>query len=196
MSIFQLKQSLADPVDLHGVIKIQLGQPKHVLISTYLTRLDQALTAWGLVTAIIFLIAQSYLLDWPTQAVVWSVLSCVAIAVSGKLTWFWVTARNQRWIFYGWSMLVIVGLGLTNGGIFSGWGFILRHLCALWLGISALGYMITGIGIKAPALIAIGLVHACTIPGLTLLPRHQFLLTGAVMSVSLWLLAAFHWDHE
>lgn len=196
MSIFQLKQSLVDPVDLHGVIKIQLGQSNNVLISTYLTRLDQALMAWGLVTAIIFLIAQCHLLDWSTQSVVWSVLSCVAIALSGKLTWFWVTTRNQRWIFYCWSIIVLAGLSLTNGGIFGGWSIVLRSLSALWLGLSALGYLITGFGIKAPALIAIGLIHACTIPSLTLVPQHQFLLTGIIMSVSLWLLAVFHWEHQ
>lgn len=196
MSIFQLKQSLVDPVDLHGVIKIQFGRDGHRFISTYLTRLDQALIAWGMVTAAIFLIAQLYLLDWHTQAILWSGLSCMAIVISGKLTWFWITTRNQRWIFYSWSALVLVGLCLTDYGIFNGWGVILRHLCALWLGISALGYVVTGIGIQAQALVAIGLVHAGAIPGLTWLPTVQFLLTGFVMSSSLFLLAMFHWEHS
>ena len=196
MSIFQLKQTLVDPVDLHGVIKIQLGQPDHPLISTYLTRLDQALVAWGVLTAIIFLTAHFYLLDWYTQAIVWSGLSCLAIAISGKLTWFWVTTRNQRWILYGWSSLILMGLVLTDYGIFVSWGMVLRHLCALWLGISALGYVITGVGIQAPALILIGAAHIGTIPLLTLLPVPQFLLTGAVMTLSLFSLAAFHWEHQ
>ncbi|MGD1856257.1 MAG: hypothetical protein ACFB2W_18605 [Leptolyngbyaceae cyanobacterium] len=196
MSIFQLKQSLADPVDLHGVIKIQLGRPTQPFISTYLTRLDQALIVWGLVTAAIFLIADSYYFDWYTQAVVWSVLSCIVTLISGRLTWFWVTTRNQRWIVYSWSLLVIAGLGLTDYSIFSGWGTLLRHLCALWLGISAVGYIITGIGIRAQALIVIGIVHILTIGGLMLLPVSQFLITGMVMSISLFLLAGFHWEHR
>ena len=196
MFIFQLKQSLVDPVDLHGVIKIQFGDSDHALISTYLTRLDQALLAWGIATAAIFLVAQFNLLDWPTQAILWSALSGLVIVISGRLTWFWVTTRNQRWIVYGWSLLVIAGLFLTDYSIWSGWGFVLRHLCALWLALSAMGYTITGIGIKAPALILLGIIHACAIPILTLLPSHQFLLTGIVMSVSLFFLAAFHWEHQ
>lgn len=196
MSIFQLKQSLVDPVDRHGVIKIQFGQPNNAFISTYLTRLDQALIAWSVATAAIFWVAQFNLLDWHTQAILWSVLSCIVILISGKLTWFWVTTRNQRWIFYSWALLVIAGLGLTDYGIWQGWGMVLRHLCALWLGLSAIGYMLTGVGIKAPALMLIGLVHVCAIPGLSFLPIHQFLLTGTIMSVSLFFLAVFHWDHQ
>ncbi|NEQ51470.1 MAG: hypothetical protein F6K11_15230, partial [Leptolyngbya sp. SIO3F4] len=163
MPIFQLKQSLVDPVDLHGIIKIQFGRQDSTFISTYLTRLDQALIAWGIVTAAIFLVAHFYILDWHTQAIIWSVFSCIAIAISGKLTWFWVTTRNQRWILYSWSVLVVLGLCLTDYGILSGWGLVLRHLCTLWLGISAIGYMITGIGIQAQALVLIGLIHAGTI---------------------------------
>lgn len=196
MPIFQLKQSLTDPVDLHGVIKIQLGPQEKNWTVTYLTRLDQALIAWGIVTAMIFLMAQSYLIDWHTQAVLWSVLSCIAIVISGQLTWFWVTTRHQRWIFYSWSMLVLVGLGITDYGIFTGVGLVLRHLCPLWLSLSALGYIITGIGIQAQALILIGLIHWIAIPTLTLVPYSQFLLTGGVMSVSLFLLASFHWEHR
>lgn len=196
MSIFQLKKSLVDPVDLHGVIKIQFGNPQNPFISTYLTRLDQALLTWGVATAIIFSVAQFSFLDWHTQAILWSVLSCLIVSISGKLTWFWVTTRKQHWILYGWTLLVITGLCVTDYGIWQGSGLILRHLCALWLAISAIGYGLTGIGIKAPALILLGVVHAFTIPSLTLLPLHQFLLTGSIMSVSLFFLAAFHWDHE
>lgn len=196
MSIFQLKQSLVDPVDLHGVIKIQFGQYNKFWVSTYLTRLDQALIAWGMVTATIFLVAQLYVLDWTIQAIIWSVLSCIVILIAGKLTWFWVSTRNQRWIVYSWSILVMVGLGVTDYGIFGGWNLILGNLCALWLGISAVGYLITGLGIHAQALLLIGLVHVCTIPSLALLPIYQFLVTGSVMSISLFLLAAFHWEHH
>ncbi len=196
MSIFQLKQRLVDPVDLHGVIKIQIGNPDNAFISTYLTRLDQALLTWSVATAAIFLVAQYTLLDWSTQAILWSVLSCIVIWLSGRLTWFWVTTRNQRWIFYSWSLLVIAGLGLTDYGILAGWGLILPHLCPLWLSISAFGYVITGLGIKAPALVLIGIIHVCTVPGLTFLPIHQFLLTGIIMSASLFFLATFHWEHQ
>lgn len=197
MSIFQLKQSLIDPVDLHGVIKIQFGHPdKKIFASTYFTRLDQALILWGIAIAAIFLVAQFYWLDWFTQARLWSILSCLVVAISSKLTWFWVATRNQRWIIYLWSLLVLAGLGLTDYGIFAGWALVLRNLCALWLGLSAVGYVVTGIGIHARALLLTGIAHGVTILVLRLMPAHQFLLTGSVMSISLLLLAMFHWDHQ
>ena len=195
MSIFQLKQSLVDPVDLHGVIKIQFGRSDKKIF-TYFTRLDQALILWGVAIAAVFLVAQCYWLDWFTQARLWSILSCLVLLVSSKLAWFWVTTRNQRWIVYLWSFLVLGGLGLTDYGIFAGWALVLRNLCALWLGLSAVGYVATGIGIHAQALLLTGAVHGIAILGLGLVPAHQFLLTGSVMSVSLFLLAMFHWDHR
>lgn len=195
MSIFQLKQSLIDPVDLHGVINVKFSQQGKAICLTYLTRLDQALIAWGVITAAIFLIAQFCLIDWYIQAIIWSALSCIAIAISGRLTWFWVTRRNQRWISYGWSLLVIIGLFLTDYSVFTGWSVVLRHLCALWLGLSAVGYTVTGVGMQAQALILMGFLHLCAIPCVILLPVYQFLLTGVVMSISLLCLALFHWDH-
>ena len=196
MSIFQHKQILVDPVDLHGVLCIRFGGQDKSFISTYLTRLDQALILWGVVTAAIFLIAQFYPLDWSLQSIVWSVLSGGAILASGRLTWFWVSTRNQRWILYFWSFLVVVGLCLTDYGIVLGWGIVLGNLCSMWLAISALGYLITGIGIRAWALILMSFVHLCAIPSLMLFPAWQFFLTGVVMSSSLFCLAAFQWEHQ
>ena len=196
MSFFQFKQNLVDPVDLHGVLRIRLGGQDNIFISTYLTRLDQALILWGVVTAAIFLVAQFYVLDWSFQAIVWSALSGAAILAAGRLTWFWVSTRNQRWILYCWSVLVVVGLSLTDCGIVLGWGIVLGNLCSIWLAISALGYFVTGIGIRARALILMGVVHLCAIPGLKVFPAWQFLLTGLVMSASLLCLAAFQWEHQ
>ena len=196
MSIFQFKQSLVDPVDLHGVLRIRLGDPDNIFFSTYLTRLDQALILWGVVTATIFLAAQFYSLDWFLQSIVWSVLSSVAVLIAGRLTWFWVSTRNQRWILYCWSFLVVVGLYLTDYGIFRSWGIVLGNLCSMWLGISTLGYFVTGLGLRAKALILIGIVHLCAIPSLAIFPAWQFLLTGIVMSASLFCLAAFQWEHQ
>ncbi|MBE9065830.1 hypothetical protein IQ260_04100 [Leptolyngbya cf. ectocarpi LEGE 11479] len=195
MSVFRLKQDLVDPVDLHGVLRVRLGSQDNVFVSTYFTRLDQALIVWGVVTAAIFLVAQFCYLDWRIQAIVWSALSCAAILLVGRLAWFWVTTRNQRWILYGWSLLVMAGLVSTGYGILSAWGFLLRNLCSIWLGISAFGYFATGIGMQAQALILIGIVHICAIPILIVLPNWPFLLTGLVMSGSLFCLAVFQWEH-
>lgn len=196
MSIFQLKQTLADPVDLHGVLYLRIGLPNHRGISTYLTRLDQALIIWGIVTAVISGVAQVYPLAWTIQAVLWSVLSCAAILITSSLTWFWVNTRQQRWILYIWSLLILIGLALTDYGIFFGWGLVLVNLCSLWLGLSALGYFATGMRMRAPALIVIAIVHIGAIPLLTVLPTWQFLLTGGVISCSLFCLAAFQWQHQ
>lgn len=193
MSIFQFKQGLTDLRELEGVIRIPLG-----IAATpfYLTRLDQALVVWGLVTAAIFFVAQAYWVDWYTQALVWSALSAAAVALAGQLTWRWVSVRNQRWILYVWSALVVAGLALTDYGIFASWVPVLRNLCSLWLGLSALGYVMTGVGIHAPAMVLMGGIHGGAIALLDLFPRYQFLFTGGVMTASLFCLALFHWEHR
>ncbi|MBE9068613.1 hypothetical protein IQ260_18365 [Leptolyngbya cf. ectocarpi LEGE 11479] len=196
MSLFQRKQKLVDPVDLHGVIHIPIGQATSGNDSTYLTRLDQALVLWGMASAAIFCVAQFYRIDWSIQATLWSVFSGAVTLIAGQLTWFWVSSRNQRWILYHWSLLILIGLGLTDCSIWMGWGSLLAHLCSLWLGISALGYFVTGIGIQAPALLFLGILHSLVIPILAVLPPWQFLLTGVVISGSLFCLAAFQWQHK
>ena len=196
MSIFRLKQNLTNPVDCHGVWYFKLDLFNQGCASTYLTRLDQALIVWAVAIAAIFFIAQFYPLNWKVQAVVWSILSCIAVWASGKLAWFWVTARQKRWILYCWSCLVLGGLYLTDYGIFTEWGILLVHLCSIWLGISAIGYFATGIGMRAPALSWIGIVHVGAIPILSLFPIYQFLLAGIVMFSSLFCLAAFEWQHQ
>lgn len=196
MPIFQLKRVLIDPVDLHGVLYIQWGSKNRTFISTYLTQLDQALAVWGGVTAIIFCVAQFYTLSWTVQMVVWAILSTTAMLVCNRLAWFWVTTRQKRWILYTWSILVLIGLSLSAYGIFAGQGLILGNLCSIWLGVCAIGYFITGVGIQAPALSLMGTIHLGAIPVLTALPSWQFLLTGATMSSCLFCLAAFQWQHQ
>ena len=62
-----------------------------------------------------------------------------------------VLGRVERvsWILYSWAILMITGLVLTDCSIFAGWGGLLLHLCDLWLGLSAIGYFCTGVGLRS-----------------------------------------------
>ena len=51
------------------------------------------------------------------------------------------------------------GVPLTDLGIFLGWGQILIHLCDLWLGLSAIGYLCTGLGMRSRTLIISSIIH-------------------------------------
>lgn len=194
--LFRLKQPVLDAQDLQGIIRIQIGRPGHWLLSTYYTRLDQSLLVWAGSVAVIFLTAQFGSLSWQTQGIAWSILTLAAVSISSRFVWPWVTFKRLRWLIYLWLGLMLLGLGLTNYGIFAPYGPILLHLCPLWLGLSAIGYMVTGLGMRSQALTLSGLLHFCFIVVPFWFPSQQFLLTGLTMSGILWLLAELQWDHQ
>jgi hypothetical protein len=191
-----LKPSLPNPEELPGILRLRWVRPGRVFLDTYYTRLDQALALWGTITAVIFLTAQFSHLAWTVQAKAWSTLTLVAIPMTFLLTWHWATVRQFRWVIYLWSFLMLLGLCLTDYGIFRGSGIILMNLCSGWLGLCALVYWLTGVGMKARALTLIGFVHLGAIPLLSLISAWQFLLTGTVMAGSLWVLATWQWEHR
>lgn len=178
------------------MIYVRWGSRTSPIIDTYYTHLDLALALWGVTLALIFGVAQGYLLDWPLQAWLWSILSGGILVLTTCLAWNWVEAKQAHWAVLEWSCLIGLGLCLTDYGVFAGYGPILMYLCPLWLGICALGYLLSGLGMQAPALAFIGLVHLAVIPGVVVLPAWQFLLTGGVMAGSLGCLAVLHWDHQ
>jgi hypothetical protein len=98
-------------------------------------------------------------------------------------------------VVYFWSLLMLVGMSLTDYGIFRPVGVLVANLCPGWLGLCALGYVLTSIGMQARALALMGLVHLAAIPLLFLFPAWQYCLTGVVLSGSLWILATWQWDH-
>jgi hypothetical protein len=165
-------------------------------LETYYTRLDQALVLWGCVSAVIFLTAQFSSLTWTVQALAWSILTLMAIPLTFWLTWTWASFKQLRWVVVFWSLLLLSGICLTNYGIFRGSGVILMNLCSGWLGLCALGYWFTGVGLQAIALTLIGFVHLGAIPLLALFPEVQFSVTGMVMALCLWVLAAWQWEHR
>uniref|UniRef100_UPI0018E999B7 hypothetical protein n=1 Tax=Anaplasma marginale TaxID=770 RepID=UPI0018E999B7 len=90
--------------------------------------------------------------------------------------------------------LTILALIITDLAIFLGWPAILMRLCSLWLAITAVGYLGTGIGLASRALFLIGIVHLLGIFVLPYAIGWQFLFTGILMGGSLLLLAELQWD--
>ncbi|NJK58391.1 MAG: hypothetical protein HC939_21640 [Pleurocapsa sp. SU_5_0] len=192
--IIRRKQHALDFQDRQGLLKLRLQISNKTLFQNIYTRIDQVFMVWGLITAVIFFTAQFAPIDWVTQAAFWSVLTVVGTAGMTMLTHFWVKVERLRWVLYAWIILMLGGVAITNFGIYCGSGTVLMHLCHLWLGLSAMGYFCTGIGLRSRAFIVSGLFH---ILGIAILPfclGWQFLATGLVMSANLWMFAETQWD--
>ncbi|NET33743.1 MAG: hypothetical protein F6K19_17265 [Cyanothece sp. SIO1E1] len=192
--ILRCKQEALDVQDRRGLIHIHWKIGDRQLLSMLYTRIDQVFVVWGWLTALIFLTAQFSTIDWGTQATIWSVLTVLATGTMTLLAWFWVKVENLEWVIYCWAALMLAGVALTDYGIFWGCGQILVCLCPIWLGLSALGYLCTGIGMRSRTFIIAALIHVVAIPVLALVPGLQFLTTGIVMAGSLLLLAEVQWD--
>ena len=192
--LLRFKQKELDIQDLCGLLKVhwQIGQ-KTLLLNAY-TRIDQVFLLWGLITGFIFLVAQFCPLSWHIQAVTWSILTCVGTAGMVYLTHFWVKVEKLHWVVYLWAGLMLLGIGITNLGIFLGIAQILLHLCPLWLSLSAVGYLAMGWGIGSRTFIICGIWHLLGIGFLPYVAEWQFLATGMVMASCLLLLAELQWD--
>jgi hypothetical protein len=128
------------------------------------------------------------------QAGLWSLLSLGGTAAMVSMTYSWVKIERLTWVLYGWVILMLLGLVLTDFGIFLGWEKVLANLCPLWLGISSIGYLGTGFAVRSRALLAASLFH---LSGILILPYTggwSFLFTGTLMVFSLLVLAELQWD--
>jgi hypothetical protein len=188
------KQQELDFQDLQGLWRIEWKFNQNAIYSGIYTRVDQAFIVWGLIAGVMFATAQFLPISWTTQAIWWSVLSLVGTVMMVRLTWFWAGVERLRWVVCGWGILMLTGVVLTDLGIFLGWGEILLRLCPMWLGLSAVGYLLTGVGLRSRALFLAGCFHILSIFCLPYVGGWQFLSTGAVMSCSLLLLAQLQWD--
>ncbi|ARV62267.1 hypothetical protein BZZ01_29825 [Nostocales cyanobacterium HT-58-2] len=189
------KQVPLDIQDSEGLwfVNWQIGNIK--FYSTFYTRIDQAFIIWGLLLIPIFTTAQFFPISWDLQATLWSILSFIGTAAMVYWTRNWVQRRQVIWILYCWVLLMLLGVVLTDLGVFLGWGEILLNLCPLWLGLCALGYFCTGLAVRSRTLIFTGIIHLL---GIFILPHiigWEFLTTGALMVVCLLFLAEFEWDH-
>ena len=192
--IFRPKQHALDFQDRQGLLQLKIAIKDNTLFSAIYTRIDQVFVIWGLVAAIIFFTAQFAPIDWITQAVFWSVLTVLATASMAVLTYFWVRVESLRWILYSWILLMLGGVVITDLGIFLGLGKVLMHLCDLWLILCAVGYGVTGIGLRSRAFFASAGFHLLGIAILPYCVGWQFLVTGLIMAINLLLFAETQWD--
>jgi hypothetical protein len=188
------KQQELDIQDLQGLLRLEWKIGQFSFWSGFYTRIDQVFILWGLICACIFLAAQFLPISWYTQAIFWSILSFVGTMSMVMLTWFWVSVEKLRWLLSSWVILMLGGVALSDVGIFFGWGAILMHLCPLWLTLSAVGYLLTALGVRSRTFSIVGIIHLAGIAVLPYCGGWQFLATGIVMAISLLLLAEWQWD--
>ena len=192
--IIRRKQHALDFQDRQGLLKLKLQISNKTLFNSIYTRIDQVFVVWGLITAVIFFTAQFMPINWRTQAAFWSALTVAGTAGMSALTYFWVKVERLRWVLYAWIVLMLGGVAITDYGIYYGSATLLMHLCHLWLGLSVVGYLCTGIGLRSRAFIMAGLFHSLGIAILPLCIGWQFLATGLVMTVNLLMFAETQWD--
>lgn len=192
--IIRSKQESLDFQDRQGLIYFHLRIRNKTLFSTFYTRIDQVFLLWGLISAAIFISAQFIHLSWVIQAGYWSVLTLIGTVGMVELTHFWVKVERLQWLLYGWVILMLGGVVLTDFSIFLGWGEVLMRLCPLWLGLIAFGYFCTGVGMRSRAFITASIIHLLGIATLPYVGGWQFLATGIVMALSLLIFAGVQWD--
>lgn len=192
--IIRPKQETLDIQDLQGSWQIHWKFRNTTLFSATYTRIDQVFALWGLIAVLMFAVAQLLPVSWTSQAVAWSALTSIGAISMVRLTTFWARVERLLWLVYGWAALMLGGALLTDLGIFLQWGAILVNLCPLWLGLSAIGYLCTGLSIQSRALIFIGLIHLASIWYVQYFVAWQFLVTGIIIGGSLFLLAQVEWD--
>ncbi|MEG4214041.1 hypothetical protein QUA27_01220 [Microcoleus sp. Pol14C6] len=180
--------------DLEGIWHVQFPIGKERFYSKFYTCLDRTCLLWSLLLIPIFGTAQFFSVSWMLQAGLWSALSLVGTAAMVSMTYSWVKIERLAWVLYGWVILMLLGLLLTDLAIFLRWGKVLANLCPLWLGMSGIGYLGTGFAVRSRALLAASLFHLLGIFILPFTGSWSFLFTGAVMVFSLLVLAELQWD--
>ncbi|UNU22153.1 hypothetical protein D0A34_03545 [Microcoleus vaginatus PCC 9802] len=180
--------------ELEGLWQVQFPLGKDRFYSKFYTCLDRACLLWSLLLIPMFGTAQFFPVSWILQAGLWSVLSLVGTGAMVSMTYSWVKIERLTWVLYGGVILMLLGLLLTDLGIFLGWEKVLANLCPLWLGMRVIGYFGTGFAVRSRALLAASFFH---LSGILILPYTggwSFLFTGAVMVLSLLVLAELQWD--
>jgi hypothetical protein len=188
------KQLNMDVQELEGLWQVQFSLGKDRFYSKFYTCLDRTCLLWSLLLIPMFGTAQFFPVSWMLQAGLWSLLCLLGTAAMVSMTYSWVKIKRLTWVLYGWVILMLLGLVLTDLGIFLGGQQVLANLCPLWLGISGIGYLGTGFAVRSRALLAASFFH---LSGFLILPYTggwSFLFTEAVMVFSLLVLAELQWD--
>jgi hypothetical protein len=194
LPILRRKQVCSDLKARQEMRCIDLNIGDKTPFSGIYTCIDQVFILWGLIEGIIFISAQFLPISWVNQAIIWSILSLVGTIAMFILTYSWVKLEGLRWLLFTWSGLMLLGILVTDLGVFYGWGIVLINLCNLWLIISAVGYLVTGWGMRSRAFFLATAIHLVAICFLPLVWRWQFLATGLVMMSNLFLFAEHQWD--
>lgn len=192
--LLRRKQINMDVQELEGLWQVQFPLGKDRFYSNFYTCLDRACLLWSLLLIPMFGTAQFFPVSWMLQAGLRSAIGLVGTAAMVSMTYSWVKIERLTWVLYGWVILMLLGLVLTDLGIFLGWEKVLANLCPLWLGISGLGYLGTGFAVRSRALLAASLFHLSAILILPYTGGWSFLFTGAIMVFSLLVLAELQWD--
>lgn len=87
--ILRRKQETLDLQDLQGSWQINWKIDNTTLFSAIYTRIDQVFLIWGLISIIVFSVAQLLPFSWPEQAIAWSILTLVGVLSMITLTTFW-----------------------------------------------------------------------------------------------------------
>jgi hypothetical protein len=192
--LFRQKQEELDFQDRYGSLSLNYRlQGLHLSLGTY-TRVDQVFLVWGLLCGVMFSTAQFLPVSWQTQAIIWSIVSIVGMLVMIVLTYFWVKVERLVWALYFWVILVLVGVAITDLAIFRSWLPVLINLCPMWLAITGLGYLATGIGTRSRSLCIASFIHFLAIGILPHVPSIPFLATGIVMTLTCLVFAQVQWD--
>lgn len=192
--IFVRKKSAFDVPEMPGLWRLHWQYKEYILYSSFYTRHDQACLLWGAIAALIFLSAQFLPISWTTQAILAASLTVIGILGMVLLTWRFARFERLNWVLCSWAGLMLTGAIATYQGVFGGWTWALIHVCALWLGLSGIGYCVTGVGMRSRLFLLLALIHFLTISLLPLFPAWKPLVTGLVISISAFLIAEFQWD--
>jgi hypothetical protein len=145
------KQFNMDVQELEGLWQVQFPLGKEGFYSKFYTCLDRACLLWSLLLIPMFGTAQFFPVHWMLQAGLRSVFCLGGTAEMVSRTYSWVKIERLTWVLYGWVILMLLGLVLTDLGIFLGWEKVLANLCPLWLGMISLGYLGTGFAVPSRA---------------------------------------------
>ncbi len=192
--LFRKKQTALDIQDLDGLLSLHWRLGRLTLYAAHYTRIDQIFLLWGLLAAGIFTVAQFLPIAWTTQAIYWSGLTIVVMGAMVIWSWYWTGVERLRWLIWLWVSLIGGGVLLTDWGIYTYQPWIMAHLCQLWLGVCAAGYVLTGLGLRSRCLNLMAIAHLLGCVAIIYFPNWQFLLSGVVMGASLLLLGEYQWD--
>lgn len=192
--IFTPKQSAFEIAEMPGLWRVHWQVNDRVIYSSFYTRHDQACLLWGAISALIFITAQFLPWSWVTQTVIATTLTLVGVVGTVGLTWRFALVERLSWVLGSWATLMLLGTIATYQGMFGGWTWILPQICSFWLGLSAIGYLVTGFGMRSRLFLLLSLIHLLAIGLLPYFPAWQPLLAGLVISGSAFSIAEFQWD--